>query len=81
MKLSMYIMALEPISAAHFINPFHQSACLSRIVARQRLGKHVPTATNIRNNSRIGRYIVFYTLYVVSKESRRVVLPIASSII
>jgi hypothetical protein len=47
MKLGMYIMAPEPISAAYFINPFHQSVCLyvcmfiPRIVARQRIGKIV----------------------------------------
>jgi hypothetical protein len=28
MKLSMYMMAPEPISKAYFINPSHQSACL-----------------------------------------------------
>jgi hypothetical protein len=29
MKLRMYIMTTEPISAAYFINPFHQSVCIS----------------------------------------------------
>jgi hypothetical protein len=43
MNLGMYIMSLEPISAAYFINPSHQSVC---IVARQRLGKNVTVATN-----------------------------------
>jgi hypothetical protein len=28
MKLYMYVMAPEPVSAAYFINPSHQSACL-----------------------------------------------------
>jgi hypothetical protein len=28
MKLSMYIMAAEPILTAYFIDPFHQSVCL-----------------------------------------------------
>jgi hypothetical protein len=28
MKLGMYIMALEPISAAYFINPTRHSVCL-----------------------------------------------------
>jgi hypothetical protein len=45
----MYIMALEPISTAYFINPSDQSECLyvyPPIVARQRLGKHVTAATN-----------------------------------
>jgi hypothetical protein len=64
MKIFMHIMVPEPIPAAHFINPFHQSVCLyvflpivarrrlckiiSRFIARQRLCKHVPAATNRR---------------------------------
>jgi hypothetical protein len=28
MKLGMYIMVPEPISAAYFMNPSHQSVCL-----------------------------------------------------
>jgi hypothetical protein len=45
--LGMYIMATEPISAAYFINPSHQSVCLyayPHIVARQRFGKNVTAA-------------------------------------
>jgi hypothetical protein len=45
----MYIMAPEPISTAHFINPSHQSVCLYVYppnVARQGLGKNVTVATN-----------------------------------
>jgi hypothetical protein len=45
----MYIMATDPILTAYFINPAHQSTCLyvyPLIVAKQRLGKHVPAATN-----------------------------------
>jgi hypothetical protein len=38
------------------------------IVDRQRLGKHVPAATNTRNNRRIVGRVVFYTVRVVSKE-------------
>jgi hypothetical protein len=48
MKLGIYIMASGPFSTAYFINLSHQSVCLCvypRIVARQRLGKHVPAAT------------------------------------
>jgi hypothetical protein len=60
----------KPISTAYFINPSRQSVCvshqkflgkgliecLSPFTARQRLGKHVPAATNIRNNRRtVGR--------------------------
>jgi hypothetical protein len=51
MKLVIYmpIMAIEPISAAYFINPFHQTVSLyeySSIVARQRLGQKVTSTTN-----------------------------------
>jgi hypothetical protein len=45
----MYIMAPEPISTTHFINPCHQPVHLyvyTPIVARQRLGKHVTATTN-----------------------------------
>jgi hypothetical protein len=47
----MYIMALEPISTAYFINLSQQSLCLyvyPPIVARQRLGKNVSAAANAR---------------------------------
>jgi hypothetical protein len=52
MKLGMYayIKASEPISTVYFINPSHQSVCLLPIVARQRLGKHVPGATKTHNH-------------------------------
>jgi hypothetical protein len=45
----MYIMALESISTAYFINPSHQSVCLYMYpptVARQHLGKKVAAARN-----------------------------------
>jgi hypothetical protein len=51
MKLSMYIMTLEPISMTFFMHPFRQSVCLyvySHIVIRQRLGKNFTAATNTR---------------------------------
>jgi hypothetical protein len=70
MKLCMYITALEPISKTYFINPSHYSLCLyvcPPIVARQRLGKHIPMATNIRNNKRTVVCVVFFTIQVVSK--------------
>jgi hypothetical protein len=38
-------------------------------VARQQLGRHVPAATNTRDNRRIVRGIVFYTVRVVSSVS------------
>jgi hypothetical protein len=53
MKLRMYNMAPEPISAAYFINPFHQSLYMYLpIVARQRLGKIVTAETN--TNATVG---------------------------
>jgi hypothetical protein len=33
MNLGMYIMAPEPILTAYFINPFHQSVCVPKLVA------------------------------------------------
>jgi hypothetical protein len=48
MKLCMYIMAHEPISVAHFINPSHQSVrlyVLPPLIARKWLDKHIPAAT------------------------------------
>jgi hypothetical protein len=49
MKISVYIMAPEPIPMAYFINPSHRSMCLHvylPIAAKQRLGKNVTAATN-----------------------------------
>jgi hypothetical protein len=49
MKLRIYIVSLEPILTAHFINPSHKSMRLyvySPIVTRRRLRKNVTTATN-----------------------------------
>jgi hypothetical protein len=49
MKLGMYIMAPEPISAVYFINSSHQFVCLQvypPIIARQWLGKIVTAAMN-----------------------------------
>jgi hypothetical protein len=46
--------------------------CLSvypSIVAMQRIGKHVPTATSTRNNRRIVGRVVLYAVRVVSKEN------------
>jgi hypothetical protein len=81
-----YIMTPEPISTAYFINPSHQSVyppivarqrirkmCPSR--ARQRLDKHVPATTNTRNNRRIVGRFIFFAVRILSKESRRSVLP------
>jgi hypothetical protein len=49
MKLGMYIMLPEPVSAAYFINSSHPSVRLyvyPLIVARQRLGENFTAATN-----------------------------------
>jgi hypothetical protein len=48
--------------------------CIHPIVARHRVGRHVPASTNTRNHRRIGGG-VFYAVRVLSKESRRLVLP------
>jgi hypothetical protein len=71
MKLVMYIMAPEPISTVYFKNPSHKpvSLCILPAVARQRLGKHVPTATKNFEG------VIFYEVRVVSKEYRRIILP------
>jgi hypothetical protein len=66
MKISVYVMAPEPISTAYFINPSRQSV-ESPIVARQRLGKHVPAANNTCNNRGIVQSVDFYAVRVVSK--------------
>jgi hypothetical protein len=49
--------------------------CIHNFSARQRLGKHVPAATNARDNKRIVGRVIFYVVRVVSKESKRLVLP------
>jgi hypothetical protein len=43
--------------------------CIPPIVARQRLGKHVPAATNACNNRRIIGRVISYAVRVLSKES------------
>jgi hypothetical protein len=81
MKIYMHIMAPEPITKAYFINPSHQSLCLyvyPTFVARQRLGKQFPTATNTFSDRRnVGR-VIFYADRVLWKESRWLVLPWSS---
>jgi hypothetical protein len=68
----MYIMAPEHISTAYFINPSHQSVsvcvsllsflgkcsvkCILSFLARQRIGKHVPAATNTRNSASVDEF-------------------------
>jgi hypothetical protein len=79
MKLGTYIMALEPISAAYFINPSHQSECLyvyHTFAARQRLRKNVTAATNTREKLEkiVGR-VDFHAVHLISQECRLLVLP------
>jgi hypothetical protein len=49
---------------------------IPHFIARQRLGKHVPAATNTRNNRRIVGRVIFYAVCVLSKESPWVCLCI-----
>jgi hypothetical protein len=67
MKLGMYIIAPVSISTAYFINSRHQSVC-PPISARQRLSKHIPTATNNF------RGVVFHVIGVLSEESTLLVI-------
>jgi hypothetical protein len=71
MKLRTNNMASDPISTAYFIDPSQQSVCLyvyHPVVARHRLGKHVPTTLVSRNNRIFGR-VAFYAVLIVSDES------------
>jgi hypothetical protein len=45
------------------------SICTPHNVARQRLGNHVPEATNTRNNRTIVGRVIFYAVRVLLKES------------
>jgi hypothetical protein len=70
----MYIMEPEPISTAYTMNPSQQTVCryvYPLIVARQRLGKKNYRGNEYtRSNTGIVGRLVFYTVYVVSKEIR-----------
>jgi hypothetical protein len=72
-------MTPEPISTAYFINPSHQSVCLY-VHPLSLLGngsvKNVTAATNTYATiEELLDSIVFYAVRVISKESRRLVLP------
>jgi hypothetical protein len=43
--------------------------CSPPFIARQQLGKHVPAATNTRNNRRIVGRVIFYSVRVLPKKS------------
>jgi hypothetical protein len=94
MKLDTYIMPTDPISTVYFINSSHQSVCLYMSLqgngsvkfippfnVRQRLGKHVPRATNSHNGKRIVGRLTFYTVRVLTKESLWVSLCILLSLL
>jgi hypothetical protein len=76
MELSTYIIAPEPISTAQFINPFYYSGfiCVSPSLVGNGSAKTL-LRQQIRNSRSIVGRIVFYAVYVVSKESRRLVFP------
>jgi hypothetical protein len=78
MKLGMYIMAPDPISTKNFINSFHEFLCLHVYVARQRIGVNVTAATNTHATIEELLDAFFYATRIVSKESRRFILPKAS---
>jgi hypothetical protein len=71
MKFDMYeyIMTPNPISTAYLLNPSHQ--CVYHpIVARQRPAKNFTAAADAEENRIIVGRVVFYAVFVVSKESR-----------
>jgi hypothetical protein len=55
--------------------------CVPHNVARQRLGKHVPAATNTRDNRRIVGRVIFYAVRVLLKESLWVSLCLPLSLL
>jgi hypothetical protein len=73
----MYITAPEPTSTPYFMNSFHQFLCLRLYVARQRIRINVIAATNTHAKVKelLDSWFFFYAAHVVSKESRRLVLP------
>jgi hypothetical protein len=66
-SLCVFLLSLQGSGSVKCIPPFGP---------RQRLGKHVPAATNTRNNRRnVGR-VILYAVRVLSKESLWVCLRI-----
>jgi hypothetical protein len=78
MELGMYIMAPQSTSTVYFINPSHQSVCLY-VCPLSLIGKgsvkrfHGNKYTHNKRKYAVG--VVLYAVRVVSKESRRLVLP------
>jgi hypothetical protein len=80
----IYIVTPQPISTAYFTYSSHQSVCMYvhlPIVARQRLGEHVPVAKNIHNNITIVGRVVFCGIRVLSNEILWVCLYIFLSLL
>jgi hypothetical protein len=74
----VHIMAPEPISTAYFINLSHQFVCSyvhAHLAARQQPDKKVTAGTNTRNNRSIVGRVIFYAVRVVSKKTRKLILP------
>jgi hypothetical protein len=70
-KHGMYNMVIEPISMDYFINPSHQSVCLSmspHLNARQRFGRNFAEVTNTCNNKRIVGRVILCAVSVLSGE-------------
>jgi hypothetical protein len=58
LSLGMYITVPKPISTAYFMNP--------SFIAKQRLGKHIPVATNTGSNGIIvGRVCLWASLCIL----------------
>jgi hypothetical protein len=71
--------SLPSVCVSVFVSPItllgNNTVKTSPFFAKQRLGKNVTASTNTRNSNRIVRRVVFSEFRVVSKESRRLVLP------
>jgi hypothetical protein len=80
----MYHDILVHLNGVLYINRFDQSVYLYvhlPIVARQRLGEHIPAAKNMHNNIIIVGRVVFCAICVLSNEIRWVCLYIFLSLL
>jgi hypothetical protein len=93
----MYIMVTESVSTAYFINLSHQPVsvcvfllsllgnglvkCILPYIARQRLSKHMPTATKRRSSRRIVGRVIFSAVRALSKGVLWVCLCISLSLL
>jgi hypothetical protein len=76
MKLGMYFMAPEPISAVYLINPSNESVCIPSIITRHQLNKHVPMITDTHSNRNIIEQAIFCVVNVASKENVGLCIPL-----